>query len=245
MTYKAFSYIEYEKILISFKDKFCKFNIYMPEEFIILRHDVEFSIERALKMAEIEASHNVKSTFFFQVVSSAYNPFSVRNCEKIYRIIDLGHDVGLHFYVTHINENDNDNLRRNLERQKSLFEGGFSIDCDRFSFHRPPRWVLEKRSDTIDGLINAYGESFFEFSPNPSKIKYVADSQHKWSYGHPLEHVDKTKMQILVHPDEWTKSGEERDDKFFLGLVAEAKKEFVAVIDQETKHFRKHKRLFL
>ena len=67
----------------------------MPENFILLRHDVEFDISRALELAKIESKHNVKSTFFFQVYSSAYNSLSPINKNMIKQIKDLGHNIGI------------------------------------------------------------------------------------------------------------------------------------------------------
>ena len=86
------------------------------------------------------------------------------------------------------------------------------MDCNYFSYHRPPKWVLENRNDEISGMINAYGPSFFEFSSNPKEIIYLADSQHKWTYGHPLDRLSSAKIQILTHPDEWTLNGDNDDN---------------------------------
>ena len=244
MSMLPFSHEEYKQILKAFNYKFDKYRLGMAQSFTILRHDVEFSVIRALDIAEIESELGVQSTFFFQVKSSAYNPFSVGNFKSIHRILELGHDVGLHFYVSHIDMYDEPSLMRELDIQRKLFEIGLSIDCSKFSYHRPPRWVLENRSDTVGDLINAYGESYFEFSPAPSKIKYIADSKHKWSYGHPLDHLNKKKVQILIHPDEWSVSGEKQEQQFFSDLITEHRKVFINTLDQETTHFSEHKGAF-
>ena len=72
-----FSFSEYNQILSGLKNRFVNFpDAINKKEFIILRHDVEFTISRALDLAKIELEHSIKSTFFFQVISDAYNPFS-------------------------------------------------------------------------------------------------------------------------------------------------------------------------
>ena len=59
-----------------------------------------------------------------------------------------------------------------------------------------------------------YGKSFFELSDSPKKIKYLADSKHAFSYGDPIEDYDFKKIQILLHPDEWSDNGYQAKENF-------------------------------
>ena len=113
------------------------------------------------------------------------------------------------------------------------------MPVDRFSFHRPPRWVLENRADKISGYINMYGESFFEFSNNPQEIRYLADSRHEFAYGHPLENHDFKKFQILLHPDEWTRIGYP-EQKNFESLLDEHSEVFIETMNNETTNYAKY-----
>ena len=244
MSDTKFTYNEYLLILKLIKPRLSSFKLPMSEDFVLMRHDVEFDISRAFELAKIESEHGAKSTFFFQVLSSAYNPFSTVNKNIIREIKDLGHDVGLHFYVTHIEAGNIDQLHEQLNTQKTLFEEGLNMDCNSFSYHRPPKWVLEIRNNEISGMINAYGPSFFEFSPNPKEIIYLADSQHKWAYGYPLDHLSSAKIQILTHPDEWTLNGDNDNKEYFSNIIKDHTKNFIETLDNETKHFNKHKKFF-
>ena len=96
----TFSYDEYKLILEALKTKKTTFEDALKGDFTILRHDVEFNIDRAKKIGVIDNEYGIKSTFFFQVISSAYNPFSVKNKAKILSLIKMGHTVGLHFYIS-------------------------------------------------------------------------------------------------------------------------------------------------
>lgn len=58
---------------------------------LLLRHDVDRWPQNALAVAEIEARRNVRSTFYFRTVGSAFNPAIIR------QISDLGHEVGYHY----------------------------------------------------------------------------------------------------------------------------------------------------
>ena len=91
----TFTYLEYRSILSTLKNKQnTTFESALKGDcFNIIRHDVEFSIDRAHVMGLIDAELGIESTFFFQVISSAYNPFSHRNKEKIKHLEKLGHKI--------------------------------------------------------------------------------------------------------------------------------------------------------
>ena len=235
----TFSYDEYKLILEALKRKKTTFDDALKGEFTILRHDVEFNIDRAQKMGAIDKEYGIKSTFFFQVISSAYNPFSVKNKAKIQSLIDMGHSVGLHFYVSHVPVKNFEKLEYEFNQQKKIFEAGLELPCKIFSFHRPApsSWVLEIRKDYLFGALNAYGPSFFEYSPDPKNIKYTADSNHRWKYGHPLDNLEFSKMQILVHPDEWSNKKDTTELEFLKSLVDDSRKDFITTVDEELGSF--------
>lgn len=216
-SYTAFSHSEYRQILGKYQGQIRDFNDVLNEneqEFVILRHDVEFSVLRALEIAQLENEFNVCSTFNFQVLAHTYNLFSNINVERIRKIISLGHKIGLHFYHSHVRDHDWRALENEFRRQMNMLSQGVGCVSDRFSFHRPKAWMLEPRSNYLFDTINQYGASFFEYSPSPKSILYLADSRHEWSYGHPLEIKPGKMMQLLTHPDEWTRKGLSEAENF-------------------------------
>ena len=121
MIESQFSYENYRKILLKFKECFYDFSdVSDKNSFVLLRHDVEFSTQRALQIAKIEYLEGVKSSFLFQVRSNAYNVLSIFNREIIKQILELGHKVGLHLYVSHIKKNDWNKLE--LEKPQRLIK---------------------------------------------------------------------------------------------------------------------------
>ena len=48
----------------------------------------------------------------------------------------------------------------------------------------------------------------------------MADSKHRFSYGHPLDNLKYNKYQLLLHPDEWTPIGHP-EGKNFTSLIKE------------------------
>ena len=241
----TFSYKEYIEIINKYRNRLKNIrDIEESNPFAFIRHDVEFSTFRAYQMANIELKMNVRTNYFFQTISNAYNVTSIKNRNLIKEIKKMGHNIGLHLYVTHIKKGDWDTLLKTLSFQSFILEEIIEDNIDSFAFHRPPKWVLENRENIIGGLINLYGDKFFEYSNTPKQIKYLADSKHRWTYGYPLDqHENFHKFQINMHPDEWTERGLNNYENFKT-LFEENKLEFLETLDSETKTFKEFKDKF-
>lgn len=72
-------------------------NMAWATPFVLLRHDVDLDLEAALAMAHIEAEMGIASTYFVMVRTQFYNVFSQAGSHYVRTILDLGHDIGLHF----------------------------------------------------------------------------------------------------------------------------------------------------
>ena len=99
----CFSLDFFKETLMNIKEsgyRFINFSEAMDDhttKVVLFRHDVDFSPQRALELAKIEASNNVSSTFFFLLTCSFYNALESFTKDIIKSIIELGHEVGLHF----------------------------------------------------------------------------------------------------------------------------------------------------
>lgn len=205
-------------------------------EFVISRHDIEFDPVRAFEMAKLENKFQLKSTYFFQVSSDAYNIASVKNRKILSEIEKLGHEIGLHLYVSHIDTYQKDIFSEELDSQSSILSKLISRDVKYFSVHRPKSWFLEIRKDFFNGITNAYGPSFFEYSQSPKKIKYYADSTHEWNYGKPRFTKNFKKYQILTHPDEWFEFKNTAYENYILTYKAHCER-FNTTLMEENKRF--------
>ena len=67
------------------------------DEFIIMRHDVEYSVERAYALSKVEESMDFRSTFFFQWTNNSYNILSRKNRDILTDMHERGQNIGLHF----------------------------------------------------------------------------------------------------------------------------------------------------
>jgi hypothetical protein len=71
----------------------------LPERYIVLRHDIDFTPRHSLEMAELEHAAGVTSTFHVLVDGHFYNPLQPDVIRQLRRIHELGHEIGLHFAV--------------------------------------------------------------------------------------------------------------------------------------------------
>ena len=159
---------------------------------LLLRHDVDFDVELALKLAQLESRIEVLSTYFFLVRSDSYNILSPQNFESIQRIKDLGHHISLHFdpliYEDYV---------KGLEEELEIFSRLFSFKPKVISIHRPNEDFL---NGVYLGVSHTYQKKFF------SEIKYISDSGGKFKFGHPLESdafASRESIHLLLHPIWW------------------------------------------
>lgn len=237
-----FSYDEYSEI-IKYLSTFLNITDFIKikhnsSNFLLLRHDIEFSPSRALKMGELENNLSAKSSFFFQMRNSAYNIAAIENIKIIKELIKMGHQIGIHVHKNGNNFISIKELKDHVITEKKLFEKITGIKIDRFSFHRPNFFELDSNLN-IRNLINTYNKKYFTFFKkrkikNPY-IKYYSDSLHKWEHGHPLKNKKYHKrVQLLTHPYSWSKSGNS-NTKNFRNLIIENKKLFINNLSKELK----------
>ncbi|MDY6037706.1 MAG: hypothetical protein SPI74_01705 [Eubacterium sp.] len=179
---------------------FCDYSNYnRNKQEIILRHDVDFSLKKAVEMAQIESELGISSTYFILMFTNFYNIGGKKERNLIKELSALGHNVGLHFDDTvYCSETD----RRSFDYSKAITQEA-KILSDiigkpvRFmSMHRPDKVTLDMNIN-LGSIINAYDKVFFSYD-----IKYVSDSRRHWRED--LDEIIKNKsfdkIQMLVHP---------------------------------------------
>lgn len=238
-----FSYKEYRDMIAIIKESGKAANFHEAksrDQFIIVRHDVEFSVDRAYALSRVEKEMDFTSTYFFQWTNNSYNILSKRNKDIITRMHEDGHVIGLHFALNGLT--DIELIKRQIEREIKAWNTMLEFDVDTFSVHRPPNNVLASNIK-IDGIINAYENEFFTYAEHVTddtklEVKYLSDAQHRWNYGVPDRQtlLGYDKVQVLTHPYSWTEEGYDNLHNFKT-LLAERNQELIETINGECKHF--------
>lgn len=210
----SFSIGHYEYICRLISNSFCR-TIFFDEEYhkdekvILLRHDVDQSLEASLKMAEIEKEYGIKATYFIWLTSPFYNIFEKFYADIIHKIISLGHQIGLHFDERRYDLVDVKDLNYYINLECEIIERYFKTKLSAVSMHKPSKNLLE--SDLkLDKYLNTYNKKYM------SKFKYISDSRMEWRdqcVCKAIENSKYDKLHILVHPFSWVFEGATLNDK--------------------------------
>jgi len=174
---------------------------------IVLRHDVDLSVDAAVEMARIEADLGIESTYCFLLTSPLYNLLEADNRAALDEIQSLGHDLALHF-STHQYWGSEEppatlSIERRVRQEQSVFDT-LAPGSKTVSFHRPPEWVL---GEDFTGFRNTYAPAYFD------EIGYVADSSQRWRDEPPrVDDLPET-LQLLTHPGLWRETDGDFDQR--------------------------------
>jgi hypothetical protein len=194
-----FTYTAYEKMLSLLKEnnyEICNYETYLKSErCAILRHDIDLSLEAALRFAELEYKNGVQSTYFVLLSTSFYNLFHRKSHDIIIEIKSMGHDIGLHFDEANYPIGNVDELTHYVHKEIDIMSQGLGMEIKTVSMHRPSKWVLEADMQ-FRNAINSYSKVFF------NDFKYLSDSRMLWREDvyKAIESNDFKRLHILTHP---------------------------------------------
>jgi hypothetical protein len=164
---------------------------------VLWRHDLDFSVHRAVAIARLEAEEGARATYFVQLHSPFYNALEGEITAGIREILALGHELALHFdphfYERGVGEPE-------LARERTLLEELFETDVLAFSLHNPSLNGWRNDRDVVAGMVNAHGPFV------SANYGYASDSHGYWR-GEPLARVlasaGHERLQVLTHPEWW------------------------------------------
>lgn len=233
-----FTYSSYESMLKNALEHyvFVEYNSQTKNPSIVLRHDIDFSIENSLKIAEIENKLGIRSYFFINPHSEYYNMFEGQNIQKIIEIRNFGHFIGLHFDVEFWGGISSTKIDNQIEKDKNLLETYLNIQIKTFSFHNTSKEILEFKNLFYGGLINVYNKEIFE------KYKYCSDSNGYWRHERMPEIIQNQRykhLHLLTHPVWWNENTDSPRNKIINYLNNSRER----LIDLYDNHLEKNKML--
>ena len=202
--------------VISFKDaQALGRGILDKERCLIMRHDVEFSLEAALRLAVADAAAGLRSTFFL-LQTSDYNCFEDEGAQMVRQILDLGHDIGLHYDAALFERMELD-FEATARAQIDLFETFFKTKVYAMSSHMPMR---SGKTFSIDNVVDTYDPLYLK------EMKYLSDSTQAWREGVVTGVLEKySHIHLLTHEYIWHPKGMNWDSL----LLVEAHTKFQAL----------------
>ena len=170
---------------------------------VLWRHDIDMSVHRALALAKIEASEDVRATYFVHLHSEFYNAFEREITTKLVEIATLGHDLGLHFDPAWYGDAILAEARfvGAMAAERASLERLLGVTLTACSFHNPDagKWPAAT-SNELAGLVNAYGAYITQH------YRYCSDSNGYWRFD-ALQDVLRggsiERLHVLTHPEWW------------------------------------------
>lgn len=187
---------------------------------VFLRHDIDFSLDHALRCARVEQEMGIAATYFFMLSSNFYNLHSQRSRAIVDEIAALGHHVRLHYDPTAHRD-----LDEGFDLERRTFERLFGVTLDVVSLHRP-RDFLDNPDRQLAGVTHTYQSCYFR------EMAYLSDSGGSFKYGHPLASPafqERRPIHLLLHPIWWVSVGATPSEK-----LRKWQAELHELLDEET-----------
>ena len=177
---------------------FCNYHDWMEvKRPVVFRHDIDTNLDKATKLAELERTLGISSTYFVLLTSDFYNPHSLRSYVALKEILDCGHEIGLHFDETRYLgiKGNQEQMVKKIQYEAGVLSEMLGTRVSTVSMHIPSKETLDMDLE-IPGMINSYGKVFFH------GFKYLSDSARRWR--EPVLDIIQSgvydKLHILTHP---------------------------------------------
>ncbi|UCE36850.1 MAG: hypothetical protein JSW00_15280 [Thermoplasmata archaeon] len=176
------------------------------EKILMIRHDIDFSPQSALEFAKIEHELGAKATYFVRVNADNYNPFGFKTYNALRKIMDFGHDMGLHYEHIDLAEITKQDPSILIVKEKELLELIFDTQINGIAPHRDftqinnSEFWNERNIREFGFSFEAYMDQFLE------NIFYITDSLGNWGGdGKCLCELIPKEQRIyaLLHPCYW------------------------------------------
>lgn len=164
--------------------------------FLLIRHDVDITPWSALRMAELERSLGIVTTYYYRLHAPFYNLMEGAVLDAVRAVAAMGHEVGLHYEPGFFLERGMDPV------------AGTRADIRTFEA------LLGCRTHTIAQHQPALGPVLAEISADhpcayqPALVRdipYFGDSGFHWREGCVCTKFHHRQLHTLIHPHSWVR----------------------------------------
>lgn len=164
---------------------------------VFLRHDVDFSPEKAKTLIEIESKHEISSTFFLMIGSGFYDIHVPKTYGIFKNAVENGSRLGLHYDM--LNEFESNDINESVQGQKKILLELFLTSIDAVSFHRPATVFKKGESQEFD--FNHTHMDIFS-----KECRYISDARKQLNCDDLYKSIKETgldKLHLVIHPLWW------------------------------------------
>ena len=182
-------------------------NTLADELTILLRHDVDVSLEMSLRLARMEASLGIGATYFIRLHSKLYHPQDPESLTYLRELGRLNVDIGLH-YERQVYEEANQNHAEALARDAQSLGNIIGKPVTGCAGHRVSTFP---HFDTA--LVKDAGLAYEAYAPEfVVDRKYISDSARNWREGCLCQWLGRENhLTVLTHPVWWFEPADMKD----------------------------------
>lgn len=188
---------------------------------VILRHDVDYTLNGVPQLAEVENKLGISATYCFRVHAHEYNLFTPHVHQLVQCLRTFGHEIGLHIEATTVARALDKDPGQLIEIEKRALELAAECPVITASEHRDISHVVHN-TPYFHEIHNIHDFGFKNYSMEDrffKDMKYLSDSNGVWREGDLIEHLGKhDRFQVLIHPDWWFEKDLLLKGPYFHGL---------------------------
>ena len=163
---------------------------------LINRHDVDWSLDDAYNLSQLERDNGINSTYYIRLNSDLYNPKSRKN-RIILKKMKSFFEIGLHFDSTIY---DKKHLKKGFFQEMNILADIIEDKIYTFSDHIPGKYGYTNPYNK--SIISAYNKKIFV------KRNYLSDSRYdyKKNFSHYVDLSKQKVIYLLTHPEYYINS---------------------------------------
>lgn len=205
---KLLNTIKSQYKITKFSDLFLEHQLNSTKKKCLLRHDIDYCLSSALRIAEIEKEQEVNASFYFLMDSQYYNPVSPESMKIIKEIASMGHEIALHFDYSAYPTTEHYDV---IQNHSQILSRASKSKTTSVSFHNPGIYKDGiVRDETYHTLYNTYANNI------TSRFVYFSDSLCRFrdkNFMNKITSGSINNLHLLIHPIWWISEGKQRDEK--------------------------------
>lgn len=140
----------------------------------VIRHDVDRRPDNALRMAALEKSRGLRTTYYFRVVGSAFD------LDAMAKVQQMGHEVGYHYEDLSLAHGDVDKALESFARHLSVLRK--HVDVTTVAMHGSPLSRFNNLDMWRSSELSTFGLDADAFlTVDYRGIAYFTDTGRDWS----------------------------------------------------------------
>jgi hypothetical protein len=165
---------------------------------VLWRHDVDYSVHRAVALARLEAELGARATYFISLHSDLYNVLEPAVHARLQEIAALGHWIGVHFDAGFPAPGS---LNERAAWEARMLSEALEAPVGAVSLHNPSvSGTQDLDVEELGGIVHAGARSVRD------RYAYISDSNGYWRFDRLPEVIAggaHERLHVLTHPEWW------------------------------------------